>query len=73
MGCALLGGAQAAVVWSEERGSDWVADVLLRLGLDELDGWRLTCTTDVSASGRVLAGVGRGPDDEPGAWIARLP
>ena len=61
-GCASLSEGLRAVIWTRDGSVGLVAERLAAAGSAPPAAWTLTCATDVSADGRVLAGTARSSD-----------
>jgi probable HAF family extracellular repeat protein len=58
--------------WTEQSGMQSIPTILERLGVN-LEGWKLSFATGVSADGSVIVGSGINPDGNNEGWIAVIP
>ncbi len=61
-----------AYLWDSVNGARTVEDVLRGLGVTEVSGWQLTCVTDISGDGTIIAGLGVNPGGQPEGWVANV-
>jgi uncharacterized membrane protein len=61
---------QFAAIWDPEHQARRFQDLLPAA---RISGWQLQRATGVSADGKVVAGLGVGPDGATQAWLARFP
>lgn len=75
--CSIIVGriaGQEALIWDEVNGVRNIEDVLLGLGVNEVQGWRLVADwIGCSADGRVIAGTGYNPSGRTEGWVAEIP
>lgn len=66
-------GSERAFRWTSGTRMEDVKEALIDRGVTKVNGWVLLRALDVSADGKVIAGVGRNPDGFFEAWVAVLP
>lgn len=64
---------QEAFIWTDRGGLTVLQDVLITGGVTNLEGWKLTHASGVSADGRTIVGYGIDPDGYEKAWVATVP
>ncbi len=62
-----------AFIWKPEEGIRSLREVFEELSGTDLGTWKLEEATAISRDGRVVAGNGRNPDNQPEAWVLTLP
>jgi len=65
-----------AFVWDMKHGLRSLRDMVANSSTsnaEQLQGWKLTEATGISADGRKIAGVGVNPDENWEAWVVSLP
>jgi probable HAF family extracellular repeat protein len=74
-GSAIVGQSpvHGAFYWTLETGMLSLQNVLLSLGVTNLDGWTLTQAEGISPDGRTIVGSGTDPNGVGQAWIATIP
>lgn len=72
VGTGVMEGGHRAFIWDELHGMRLLEDVLIGMGLD-LQGWKLTTATDISADGSVIVGFGINPNGVGEPFRAVIP
>ncbi|MGE4198554.1 MAG: hypothetical protein AB7G11_15695, partial [Phycisphaerales bacterium] len=63
---------QEPFVWTMNDGMQSLRDLLIAVGVDNLEGWTLLNATGVSADGRTIIGEGVNPCGLLEAWVAMV-
>jgi uncharacterized membrane protein len=61
-----------AFIWDATNGMRNLKSVLVAAGRQEVERWRLTEATGISADGRIIVGNGTNPNGQTEGWIAEL-
>ncbi len=62
-----------AFIWTPGEGIRSLREVFEEISGTDLGTWKLEEATAISRDGRVVAGNGRNPDNQPEAWVLTLP
>ncbi len=62
-----------AFIWKPGEGMRSLREVFEEISGTDLGTWKLEEATAISHDGRVVAGNGRNPDNQPEAWVLTLP
>jgi probable HAF family extracellular repeat protein len=68
----VISGSPYAVIWREGDGVRPLRDVLVNEYGLSLGDWQLQYAARISDDGRIIVGIGRNPQGQTEAWIARL-
>ncbi len=73
VGRGALASGSVAAIWINGGPITNLKSFLLGLGLTELNNWRLTSATGISADGTTIVGTGINPLGQTEGWVARIP
>jgi uncharacterized membrane protein len=62
-----------AFIWDATNGMRNLKNLLVAAGVQEVEGWRLTEATGISADGRIIVGNGTNPSGQNEGWVVALP
>jgi probable HAF family extracellular repeat protein len=72
VGFSGFGGDRDAFIWTPSTGMVVLDDYVKAKGITGLDGWILGTANSISRDGKVIAGIGVGPQG-PDSWVVTLP